>query len=197
MTRCSPEFIVFLVWLLFLVAYGTLSKSDRKEKSKKFHETEQRQKDGSNVVKLRQHFEDNGGKAAVLNILSEHHNLCVEERKFNHPVLAYVTPWNNGGYDIAKWAARKFTHISPVWFQFNLDVKQRKTCTILGTHDMDKQWLVDIHTNNSEIKFMPRFVLDGSVPGIIEQFLYNEKWQTNCAQLIVNFIKKTRCMGRS
>ena len=25
--------------------------------------------------------------------------------------------WNNHGYDIAKWFAAKFTHISPVWLQ--------------------------------------------------------------------------------
>uniref|UniRef100_A0A0R3RLF7 Chitinase domain-containing protein 1 n=1 Tax=Elaeophora elaphi TaxID=1147741 RepID=A0A0R3RLF7_9BILA len=103
--------------------------------------------------------------------------------------------WNNGGYNIAKWAARKFTHISPVWFQFKPEVKQQKTCAIFGTHDMDIKWLADVHANNSEIKFVPRFIIDGSSPGDVKRFLYDEKWQTNCAQLIVNFIKKNKMHG--
>ncbi|KAL3990316.1 Glycosyl hydrolases 18 family protein [Acanthocheilonema viteae] len=192
MNRRFPECIVFLLLLFFSIACGTLSKSDRREKSKKFHETEQRQKEESNVMKQSQ---DNGKKDDIQNILNNHYKLCVEKKKFNHPILAYVTPWNNGGYDIAKWAAQKFTHISPVWFRFKPELKQEKTCTILGTHDMDKQWLADIHTNNSEIKFMPRFVIDGSAFGNVEQFLYDEKWQTNCAQLIINFVKKNRMHG--
>lgn len=32
------------------------------------------------------------------------------------PALAYVTPWNSKGYDIAKWFSGKFSYISPVWF---------------------------------------------------------------------------------
>ncbi|CAG9538269.1 unnamed protein product [Cercopithifilaria johnstoni] len=195
MNRRFPECIVFLVLIFCPTAYGTLSKSDRKEKSKIFHGAKQKQKEESNVMKQSQHFEDNAEKVTVANILSNHHKLCMEEKKFKHPILAYVTPWNNGGYDIAKWVARKFTHISPVWFQFKPEVKQQKTCAILGTHDMDIQWLAAVHTNNSEIKFVPRFVIDGSAHGNIERFLYDEKWQTNCAQLIVNFIKKNKMHG--
>lgn len=53
------------------------------------------------------------------------------------------------------------------------------------------EWLTDVHTNNSDIKFLPRFVIDGSVPENIELFLYDEQWQTSCAKLVVNFIKVT------
>ncbi|VDK62706.1 unnamed protein product [Onchocerca ochengi] len=180
MDRRFPECIVFLFLLFFSVTYSTLSKSDRKEKSKKFGETEQRQKERSDITKQSQHIEN---KVTVANILDDHHKLCAEEKKFNHPVLAYVTPWNNGGYDIAKWAARKFTHISPVWFQFKPEVKQQKTCTILGTHDMDIQWLTDVLANNSKIKFVPRLIIDGSASENIGQFLFDERWQTECAQL--------------
>ncbi|OZC04821.1 hypothetical protein X798_08186 [Onchocerca flexuosa] len=192
MVRRFPECIVFLILLFFSVTYSTLSKSDRKEKSKKFDETNQRQKERSDITKQAQHFEN---KATVANILDDHHKLCAEEKKFNHPILAYVTPWNNGGYDIAKWAARKFTHISPVWFQFKPEVKKQKTCTILGTHDMDIQWLTDVLANNSEIKFVPRLIMDGSAPENIERFLFDERWQTECAQLVINFIKKNKMHG--
>lgn len=51
MNRYFRECIVFLVLLLCFVAYGTLSKSDRKDKSKKFQKLGQKQKEGSDVVK--------------------------------------------------------------------------------------------------------------------------------------------------
>uniref|UniRef100_A0A1I8EJ88 Chitinase domain-containing protein 1 n=1 Tax=Wuchereria bancrofti TaxID=6293 RepID=A0A1I8EJ88_WUCBA len=194
MNRRFPKCTVFLVLLFFSVVCGTLSKSDRKEKSKDFQGTEEKRKGKNNSLRQSKRFEDNAGSVTVAGILNHHHNLCVEKKKFNHPILAYITPWNNGGYDIAKWAARKFTHISPVWFQFKPEVKQ-KTCIIFGIHDMDMQWLADVHANNSKIKFMPRFIIDGSARESIERFLYDERWQTNCAQLVVNFIKKNKMHG--
>ncbi|KAK6112600.1 Glycosyl hydrolases 18 family protein [Brugia pahangi] len=194
MNRRFPECTVFLVLLFFSTVYGTLSKSDRKEKWKNFQGTEEKRKGGNNSLRQSKHFEDNAGRVTVAGILNDHNNLCVEKRKFNHPILAYITPWNNGGYDIAKWAAQKFTHISPVWFQFKPEVKQ-KTCIILGIHDMDIQWLADVHANNSKIKFVPRFIIGGSARESIESFLYDERWQTNCAQLVVNFIKKNKMHG--
>lgn len=57
------------------------------------------------------------------------------------------------------------------------------------------EWLADVRANNSEIKFTPRFVIDGSALGNIKQFLYEEKWQTNCVQLIINFIKVAIVIG--
>jgi len=35
----------------------------------------------------------------------------------NGTVYSLCFQWNNHGYDIAKWFAAKFTHISPVWLQ--------------------------------------------------------------------------------
>ncbi|VDO07983.1 unnamed protein product [Brugia timori] len=194
MNRRFPECTIFLVLLFFSIVYGTLSKSDRKEKWKNFQGTEEKRKGGNNSLRQSKHFEDNAGRVTVAGILNDHNNLCVEKRKFNHPILAYITPWNNGGHNIAKWAAQKFTHISPVWFQFKPEVKQ-KTCIILGIHDMDIQWLADVHANNSKIKFVPRFIIGESARESIERFLYDERWQTNCAQLVVNFIKKNKMHG--
>ncbi|CAI7793408.1 unnamed protein product [Closterium sp. NIES-53] len=53
------------------------------------------------------------------DILKEHARYWKDtaHRHFNGTVLAYVTPWNGGGYDRARQFRRKFTHISPVWFQ--------------------------------------------------------------------------------
>lgn len=33
------------------------------------------------------------------------------------PVLGFVTPWNKGGYTVAKRFKGKITHVAPVWFQ--------------------------------------------------------------------------------
>ena len=52
----------------------------------------------------------------VDSVLKNHAKIApTKERSYSQNVLAYVTPWNNHGYDIAK--LNKFTHISPVWFQ--------------------------------------------------------------------------------
>uniref|UniRef100_A0A915DKP6 Chitinase domain-containing protein 1 n=1 Tax=Ditylenchus dipsaci TaxID=166011 RepID=A0A915DKP6_9BILA len=94
-------------------------------------------------------------------ILAEHRLLDTSKRKFEAPVtLGYVTPWNNHGYDVAKWAAKKFTHISPVWFQIKSAVVDSQTsCSIGGTHDIDRGWMDDIRKNNTNAQIVPRFLL--------------------------------------
>ena len=52
----------------------------------------------------------------------EHHSAicksCAKTRQLTSGAsLAYVTPWNSHGYDVAKDFTKKFTHISPVWLQ--------------------------------------------------------------------------------
>ena len=43
---------------------------------------------------------------------------------------------------MAKWAAQKFTHVSPVWFQLKSGGGNSENaplfCQITGTHDIDK-----------------------------------------------------------
>ncbi|KAK6009098.1 hypothetical protein OSTOST_26010 [Ostertagia ostertagi] len=51
------------------------------------------------------------------SILKDHETVDFSPRKFANPVLVYVTPWNNKGYDLAKWVSQKVTHVSPVWLQ--------------------------------------------------------------------------------
>lgn len=79
--------------------------------------------------------------------------------------LAFVTPWNNKGYRIAKQyaATAKFTYISPVWFQIR-PVKsedQRRDgnkYVIAGTHDIDAGWTADVGKH----KVYPRVTVDYS-----------------------------------
>lgn len=38
-------------------------------------------------------------------------------RTFQGETLAFVTPWNSRGYDVAKMFPAKFTYVAPVWLQ--------------------------------------------------------------------------------
>jgi chitinase domain-containing protein 1 len=56
--------------------------------------------------------------------------------------LAYVTPWNSQGYDVAKHHTAKFDLIAPVWLQ--LRSSQRAAAEITGVHDIDAGWISEL-----------------------------------------------------
>lgn len=95
------------------------------------------------------------------DIIQEHATYFAKTgfRNFDRPVLGYVTPWNNHGYDIAKNFSAKFTHISPVWLQ----VKRRDVnkYEITGTHDIDRKWLGEVRKGNPKIRIDVRIFFDG------------------------------------
>ncbi|KAL9250596.1 Chitinase domain-containing protein [Drosera capensis] len=87
-------------------------------------------------------------------------NAEVEEnatgRNFRNPVLAYVTPWNSAGYDLAKKFFFKFTHISPVWY----DLKSQGSKLVLeGRHNADTGWISDLRSKG-DVQVLPRVVLE-------------------------------------
>ncbi|KAL3316594.1 Chitinase domain-containing protein 1 [Cichlidogyrus casuarinus] len=73
--------------------------------------------------------------------------------------LAFITPWNNKGYDYAKEFAKKFTHISPVWAQIKVDTENRYL--VQGLHDHDEAWILAVRTANPDINIVPRLLFDG------------------------------------
>ncbi|XP_064406555.1 chitinase domain-containing protein 1-like isoform X2 [Halichondria panicea] len=81
------------------------------------------------------------------------------KRHFPGLSLAYVTPWNSHGYDIAKWLGGKFTHISPVWLQ--LKHTGNGQFMIGGTHDIDPGWLSDVRAGASSVRIVPRLLFEG------------------------------------
>lgn len=84
---------------------------------------------------------------------------CAKTKIFNSGAsLAYVTPWNGKGYDIAKWYTQKFTHISPVWLQ--LKFQKGLHLDFHGTHDIDEGWLAALRKNKN-VKLVPRVLFDG------------------------------------
>ncbi|GAB2217422.1 hypothetical protein Drorol1_Dr00000609 [Drosera rotundifolia] len=77
-------------------------------------------------------------------------------RGFGNPVLAYVTPWNSAGYDLAKRFSTKFTHISPVWY----DLKSQGSKLVLeGRHDADTGWISELRSKG-DVQVLPRVVLE-------------------------------------
>lgn len=50
-------------------------------------------------------------------------------------------------------------------------------------------WLRDIQSNNSEIVFVPRFIMEGWMGSTVNDFLYDEMWQRRCIQAIVDLIE--------
>ncbi|XP_047324093.1 chitinase domain-containing protein 1 [Impatiens glandulifera] len=105
----------------------------------------------------------------------------VTRRGFNYPVLAYVTPWNAEGYEVAKRFNSKFTHLSPVWYDLKRDTK----LVLEGRHNVDKDWISQVRERGN-VKVLPRVVLEAP-PG---QVLKKKKQRNNVIDLIVTECKE-------
>lgn len=105
-------FVSVCVLLLFSLSESTLSKKDKKKKQKEKEEW----KALTTVTERGLVTKSPKWKEIVKNhdLYSSEHNTV---KNFAGMSLGYVTPWNNHGYDTAKWFGAKFTYISPVWLQ--------------------------------------------------------------------------------
>ncbi|CAK9165791.1 unnamed protein product [Ilex paraguariensis] len=80
----------------------------------------------------------------------------ISRRHFTNPVLAYITPWNSRGYELAKRFNSKLTHISPVWY----DLKSEGTKLVLeGRHNADTGWISELRMKG-DAQVLPRVVLE-------------------------------------
>lgn len=112
--------------------------------------------------------------------------------QFEGAVLGYVTPWNNHGYDVAKTFG-KFTIISPVWLQIRR--KSNGELYILGTHDIDQNWLKDVRYINSKVQILPRLLFEQwSMDNFMEIFSNQEKMYS-LVNFIINFIEEQEFDG--
>ncbi|KAJ0112762.1 hypothetical protein Patl1_00582 [Pistacia atlantica] len=103
----------------------------------------------------------------------------VSHRHYTYPVLAYITPWNSKGYEIAKKFNSKFTHLSPVWY----DIKSQGTSLILeGRHNADKGWISELRMNGDALHF----------PGIL---LRKKKLRDKAIELILTECKELEYDG--
>ncbi|XP_054741787.1 chitinase domain-containing protein 1 [Anastrepha obliqua] len=118
-------------------------------------------------------------------------------RNFNGTVLGYVTAWNSHGYDVAKWFARKFDIISPVWFQI---VKNGDEYELAGTHDIDRSWMREVrrkgkNDRGTAVKIFPRFIFDKFTERDFSRLLSLERERVRLNELLVNACKQNEFDG--
>jgi chitinase domain-containing protein 1 len=102
--------------------------------------------------------------------------------------LAYVTPWNSRGYDLSKWFASKFTHISPVWYQLVLGDNMKPE--LRGGHDVDQPWLQELRSAYRAPKIVPRVQFQLSQKAAETILYYPQGQAEQLADILVAEIEK-------
>ncbi|CDW53145.1 Glyco hydro 18 domain containing protein [Trichuris trichiura] len=133
------------------------------------------------------------GDTSYRSILENHDKVkSPGEKLFPNPTLAFVTPWNGRGYDVAKLYGSKFSHISPVWFRL---VPADVDCQIDGQHDIDRGWLSDVRATNPNISIVPRFLVEYRDLESAVNFVSNEKVQNKCFRMLTEFVQRNNFDG--
>lgn len=168
---------------LLCLASGTLSKSDKKKKKteNKVSGLVDKTVFERGLVTERPKWKD-----IVENHSSYSRNTA--HRTVNHNTLAYVTPWNNHGYDVAKFLGGKFTHVSPVWLQLRYN---SGNTIITGDHDIDQGWIREVRKagKSADVKIVPRILFDGWQPNDYRELFSSKNQRSKLASDIVNMIK--------
>eukprot|EP01083_Nonionella_stella_P036521 99647_1 len=110
----------------------------------------------------------------------------------NRLALTFVTPWNTKGYKWSKLYAKKFTHISPVWY----DIQPVPGSTIasymlLGESKVDLEWMQSVRANNARIQIVPRYTLSSEHWSLdsVTKFLKNKKLQRQFTTILLKSIR--------
>ncbi|XP_038896583.1 chitinase domain-containing protein 1 [Benincasa hispida] len=117
-------------------------------------------------------------------ILAEHSNVAanVSHRHYDYPSLAYITPWNSKGYDMAKKFNSKFTHLSPVWY----DLKSHGSHIVLeGRHNADEEWISELRLTGDAL-VLPRVAVEASPADLLRK----KKLKDKAINLIVTECKE-------
>ncbi|GFO38355.1 chitinase domain-containing protein 1 [Plakobranchus ocellatus] len=169
------------------VAETTLSKSDRgkKKKENKIQVSDKNVIDRGLVTK----------NPTVKDIFKQHalyYDRDAEVANFQGETLAYVTPWNNHGYDVAKLFGSKFKYVSPVWLQVKRN--QRGIYSIHGTHDIDKGWVADV-VKGRQTQMVPRVLFDGWTYEDFTATFNSEDNIEDCIDSIIKTLKTYKFSG--
>ncbi|XP_022687170.1 chitinase domain-containing protein 1-like isoform X2 [Varroa jacobsoni] len=114
-----------------------------------------------------------------------------QHRNFSGDVLAYVTPWNNHGYDVAKTFGSKFTQISPVWLQLRYD--SSSAFVISGRHDIDSGWIRDVRDTGA--KMLPRVLFEGWTPQQIRDLSMSSGKLVTLGKVLTKFARENNFDG--
>ncbi|KAK8404694.1 hypothetical protein O3P69_007743 [Scylla paramamosain] len=172
-----------LLHLLYLSSC-TLSRADKKKKPESKVTTGQVDRSVHDRGLVTEHPK---WKDIVDNHASYHQHTA--HRATQHMALAYVTPWNNHGYDVVKVFGGKFTHVSPVWLQLRYSAGNT---IITGDHDVDQGWLAEVKKagQSANVKIVPRLLFDGWQPRDFRELYDTEPKRKRVISEIVNMIKK-------
>ncbi|GFS20067.1 chitinase domain-containing protein 1 [Elysia marginata] len=115
-----------------------------------------------------------------------------EVTNFEGETLAYITPWNNHGYDVAKLFGSKFKYVSPVWLQVKRNSKG--IYSIHGTHDIDKGWISDV-LKGRKTHMVPRILFDGWSYEDFTSTFNSEDYIEDCVASILKVLKTHKWPG--
>ncbi|KAJ6797452.1 chitinase domain-containing protein 1 [Iris pallida] len=117
--------------------------------------------------------------ASFQEVLTEHAKVSANRsvRHFPNPVLAYITPWNSRGYDMAKLFSSKFTHLSPVWYDLK---SEGKKLVLEGRHNADLGWISELRMSGGSL-LLPRVVLEAFPADLLQK---KQQW-TKAIDIIV------------
>lgn len=173
--------------LLINITLATLSKEKKKNKSNKISGPVP-----ESVIEKGLVIEKAKWKDIVENYAS--YKSKTNDRAIPHFSLAYVTPWNSHGYDVAKWLGGKFTHVSPVWLQLK---RSRTKNVITGTHDIDQGWMKEVRKSGKKVgvKIVPRIIAEGWRPDDFNQVYESESQRSKIADDLIEVIEKYNLDG--
>ena len=84
-----------------------------------------------------------------------------QRRNFKNKVtLTFITPWNEKGYKWTKLYAKKFTHISPVWYDIQpIPGSTISSYMIMGESKVNLEWIDAVKEKNERINIIPRYAM--------------------------------------
>lgn len=203
MNKINNFIAIFLLTLLLIsLSYSTIGPSDKKSKKKdKKSQTpspsvvdEVIDNTPANVSVVERGLVEASIKSTK-DLISNHMKYCqpcASKRTFKNTVLGYVTPWNSLGYSISNQFSNKFDYISPVWL--TIQRLKLKTYSLVGTKDIDKTWMSNVK-KNSEIKVMPRVMLDKFSAQDLHALFNDEDEITELVKVLVDGAKKFKFSG--
>ena len=129
-----------------------------------------------------------------------------EDRKFKGTTLAFVTPWQPEGKEVALKFAKKLTHVSPFWYHItpksfpsedtsNWEVSVEAAMSS-GPGAPDKKWVSDMQENG--VKVIPVFAFYGWTKTQMAKFFTDKKSgnvQHSVGRQIVLTCKQLNCDG--
>ncbi|VVD01874.1 unnamed protein product [Leptidea sinapis] len=182
--KCLTTFVEVLFMLSVCLATLSPPADKRSQKSVKPQEGPRK----NNVLDRKLVVETPYAKDIIKYHATYHQNVIT--RNFKNPVLGYVTPWNDKGYDVAKTWAPKFNYISPVWLQ----VKRQSPniYIITGLHDVDHAWMKEVRQRSSpgNVKILPRLLFDNWQSADLKAF-FKDTSSMSEQKALIEEVKKT------